>query len=156
MSDLLADRGVTVKKKSGYWQRRDVLDTHAKNRRDRYATDEEYREAERRRQREIYQSRTGRARVNRARAGLEKVLDSTKEAYTCSELSATMERSRTYITRLVAKGLWPDPKTRKGFTRAEAIRLLTVLAEHEETVSTYRVEHKETRRRLFAAYAEET
>lgn len=158
MSDsLLLAPGANKVAGKGYWKRRDVLDAHAKNRRERYATDAEYREAERQRQRALYAERTGKAHRNRAREALEKLLDSSEEAYTCGILSAMMDRSKTYLTRLVAKGLWPDPRRsgRRDFTRAQAIRLLTVLADHEDKVSTYRVEHKDTKRRLFAAYDEE-
>jgi len=140
-----------------YWSQPEVLKDHADKRRKQYATDPAYRELEQKRSRERYASRSGlTAKAPRCNAILPADIP---ETITLRTLAALMGIKFTYVTRLVAKGLWPKPRFKDSdgalvYTDAQARRLAAIYAEHTTEKSYYRTDHEDTRAKLFAAMKE--
>jgi hypothetical protein len=140
--------------KKDYWKDPKVLADHAKRRREKYAHDPEVAKAEKQRQRKLYAARRGDRFTNTARDALNKGL--TEKQYSAEEISRILGRASGYVARLIARGLWPDPRPDQSgpclFTGEETNRLDSSFADHIDNVaSTYRADHVETTAALFAA-----
>lgn len=151
------DQGVELPRK-GYWSEPDVLEKHAKRRRDKYATDPDVARAEKARQRKIYRDRLGADFVNHARDGLKGLED---REYSASEISLLLGRAPEYVNRLINRGMWPDPRpcgnttAQPCFSAAQSRKLLSAFADHVDGVANnYRADHIETKAALFAAMQE--
>lgn len=140
---------------SEYWKDPEVLREHAKRRRERYAQNPEVAKAERERQRRLYREKQGADFVNPARDSLMRGIPDRD--HNVEEISELIGRASPYVGRLIAKGLWPDPRHAgasgpRCFTAAQTRRLLAVFADHVDNVaSTYRADHTETTKALFDA-----
>lgn len=137
-----------------YWRDPKVLAKHAKRRREKYSSDPEVRQAEKQRQRKLYRAKQGEKFTNPARDALAKGL--TDEEYTGAEIATLLGRAPEYVNRLINRGLWPNPRSaptqQPCFTKADTERMLAVFADHVDNVaSTYRADHEETTKALFAA-----
>lgn len=146
--------------KKGYWSQPDVLEKHAKNRRERYNSDPKVAAAEKARQRKIYREKLGKEFKNPARDALA-CIDEGSE-YSATQLSIMIGRAPQFVNRLIGRGLWPDPRPEGNTTQQPcfpgrvARRLIEAFATHIDDVSHhYRADHVETTKALFAAMKEE-
>ena len=112
---------------------------------------------EQKRARERYAARKGTTeRAPRCNAILPAKLPDT---LTLRTLAALMDIKFVYVTRLVAKGLWPKPRLKDSdgamvYTSSQARRLAAIYAEHTTEKAYYRADHDDTRAKLFAAMKE--
>lgn len=140
--------------RAGYWKQPEVLKAHADKRRKLYATDPAYREAEQRRARERYSAR--KSKTPRGKAVLPADMP---ETITLRTLAALMDVKLVYLSRLVAKRLWPEPRLKDTdgalvYTAGQARRLAAIYADHTKELAYYRADHEDTRAKLFAAMKE--
>ncbi len=134
---------------SDFWSKTENLQAYAKKRREKYAKDPEYRRRELARQRKLYEEKTGKVWTNPARDAIQSIRQDAR--YTPAEISVLLNRRGDYVARMISKGLWPSPDDGVSYSWAETGQMLAVFAEHLENVSTYRLDHTETKRALFAA-----
>lgn len=134
-------------------------------RRERYGSDEEYRQGVRARERRRYRERKhGDARAvweNETKYGLRDLPKLSHNFYGAryvspSGVATVMGRGQQMLSRWVRQGMFPAPahETDRGmsYTLDEARAVLLVMVAHFDEFSYYRRDHADTRERVWAAY----
>lgn len=147
-----------------------------KVRRKRYKDDPEYRQRAIQSTRRSYRGKFGRLDTSTCldnlgglgRMGTKRAVDvggrtTTRITFTTEELAVALNRRVEVVYRWVRKGIFPTPAFRlcgahnqhdNVYLYQEARAILHVMGEHQRNTSYYRVDHVDTRKRLFNAVNE--